>query len=394
MEKTFKEFMLECQYYHHSQESYDIMRECAELALMEKYIEDHKFYDAHLGEFAESMIAEGYFGESVDIGSIEVLTEKARAKKGNLMSRLMQAMLKLITGFWKFTGKMANAFDQTTADAAAIVKALNSQVLSDEKVRKITELAGLLHEKCPGFEPHEEQPFISSLKITPVTGQVDDIVIRYLAAGLADKKAVAKVGLLGRESTIGALPIDTLRSAAVKFCSKNPYTMGAAVKELTATWSKIQIDGLEIPVIPKEIERASNQLKQVKDMIEQGLNNVSGGAQFLADVTKGVAGAVTAGVNAAKADQNPQNGQGQPANSGVDVNAVADNVSAAVMQAAEKLRGMVQASIGASMSVYADYSKYRKMCISTMKTILTTKDGDITEQNSGDPAGNAQPAGA
>ena len=346
MDMTFAEFAKQCQFYHRSKESYDVLRECAEIELMEKYIEDHKFYEEHANEFAGTALAEGYFGESVDAGSLEILMEKSKLKKYNLMSVILKGFLKLMSGFCKFTGRMAAAFDKTTADAENVVKALNSQVISDAKMARIRTMVNEALQSCPGFVPHEIQPFAGKLKFTPMTGTAEK--------GLVN--ANAKVGLFNG-AQVGALPIDTLRSAAADVVSMNPQKIFGTAQTCMATWAKVSADGLMIPVIPKEIERAKADLEKVCSSIEEGINSVAGGAQVVGAIVKDGADAITG----------------------------------ALTKGAEELRKIVNASIGASLSVYSDYSKFRKLIIGGMKTILTDKEPDTATQQP-TAQGETQPA--
>lgn len=379
MDMTFAEFAKQCQFYHRSKESYDVLRECAEIELMEKYIEDHKFYEEHVSEFAGTALAEGYFGESVDSGSLEVLMEKSKLKKYNLMSIILKGFLKLITGFSKFTGRMAAAFDKTTADAENIVKALNSQVISDAKMTKIRAMVDEALQSCPGFVPHENQPFAGKLKFTPMTGTAEKKLSTALAAGLSNTKATAVVGLFNG-AQVGALPIDTLRSAAADVVSMNPQKIYGTIQTCLATWAKVSKDGLTIPVIPKEIDRATADLEKVCSAIEDGINSVAGSAQVVGAIVKNVNTTIAAKDPDTLADPNKAK-RADAINDGTDA------VTGALTKYAEELRKMVNASIGGSLAVYSDYSKFRKMIIGGMKTILTDKEPDAATQQ---PA--AQPA--
>lgn len=383
MDMTFAEFAKQCQFYHRSQESYDVLRECAEIELMEKYIEDHKFYEEYANEFAGTALAEGYFGESVDSGSLEVLTEKSKLKKYNLMSVILKGFLKLMTGFGKFTGRMAAAFDKTSADAENVVKALNSQVISDAKMTRIRTMVSEALQSCPGFVPHENQPFASKLKFTPMTGTAEKGLVNALAAGLSNSKANAKVGLFNG-AQVGALPIDTLRSAAADVVSMNPQKIFGTAQTCMATWAKVSADGLMIPVIPKEIERAKADLEKVCSSIEEGINSVAGGAQVVGAIVKDVNTTIAAKDPDTLADPNK-------AKRADAINDGADAITGALTKGAEELRKIVNASIGASLSVYSDYSKFRKLIIGGMKTILTDKEPDTATQQP-TAQGETQPA--
>lgn len=105
MAKTYGELILEYQNYDHSQEHYELMKECYELNLMEKYIQNQQFMAESMDdirtEFKE--FDESYFGESVSEDNLQALIESANNKSKGIFNRIwkgIKSLWKKIAGFF------------------------------------------------------------------------------------------------------------------------------------------------------------------------------------------------------------------------------------------------------------------------------------------------------
>ena len=83
---TFGEFVREVELYEYSQENYDLVKECAELQVIGRYIDNQKFIaeNAAFVESAGSVYGDGYFMESVSENDIQALEESFKTKAGNI----------------------------------------------------------------------------------------------------------------------------------------------------------------------------------------------------------------------------------------------------------------------------------------------------------------------
>ena len=72
---TFRDLMTECLMYNHSAEHFDLMKECSELTLTCKFIEDQQFMAENAAEINSGIVTftEGYLQESYDESTLEVL---------------------------------------------------------------------------------------------------------------------------------------------------------------------------------------------------------------------------------------------------------------------------------------------------------------------------------
>lgn len=103
---TFKDVILEASMYDHSKEYFELCKECSELELTEKLIEDQKFAQENASLFEGAELSENYFSEAAEESVIVALTEKADNKKKGLLSRIGSGIKSLIRRFANFLLKM------------------------------------------------------------------------------------------------------------------------------------------------------------------------------------------------------------------------------------------------------------------------------------------------
>lgn len=363
MAKTYNDLMVEAINFHHSAEHLRMMRECSEIALMDQYIEDVKFINEHADEFAACNFDEGYFSESVSDNDLQYMMERSIFKKKSLLHKILQGLMKLFYGFKTFSGKVSKAFDSTTKDAAEIVSALNKEVLSPEKTKKVIEAVNKAYKKCPGFRPHKEQPFASKLRVTVEDGNPNKEMVSRLAAGLSNKTVKAYAGMMTNDGPVGPIPITALRKAALSFVSGDPGDIVAAVSMLGSTWADVSKNGLDISVVPKDIERATDELTMVMNKIDSVMDQ----AESSVALAGGIAKELTKGHDEQTAKENE--GKSDKDKKPI-IGDVVNTVTSTSMKGMNELYKMINSSIGASMRLYSDYSKYRKLLIGDLKSII------------------------
>jgi hypothetical protein len=102
---TFRDYIYECENYEYSAEYYELMKECSELSLMERYLENQNFI-SNINESAIDVnITSGYFAESVDDNSIQKIYEEAEAKKSNIVIKTLKRIGKTVKIIWNFLKK-------------------------------------------------------------------------------------------------------------------------------------------------------------------------------------------------------------------------------------------------------------------------------------------------
>jgi len=90
---TIQEVLTSYELYPHSKEHYDLLKEEAELALMEKYIEDQTF----IMENSEAIKAVDLVFESASMDSLNLVKEAAEEKSANLFTKIWNGIKKAIS---------------------------------------------------------------------------------------------------------------------------------------------------------------------------------------------------------------------------------------------------------------------------------------------------------
>lgn len=365
MKKTFLDCILECESYPYSQEKYEIMKECSELALMEQYMDSQQFMAEHTELFSESVnIQEGFLMESADEGSLEVITEKADTKAKSLRARIVNGFMRIINAFKNLIAKIQNKFDSTTKEGQKVVHMLKKhEEFSDAQVAEIQRIVDAAKKKYDGFVPRTGQPYLS--KVTMKTSSTDEKITALrndLAAALSDTKVVAEVGMTKNGAAIGALPIETIRKALLTTAVGGTGELKGVVTNLTTAWGKAQKDGITIMVNTDQINKAHKDLQEILDSFNQEVKKYEDKAK----------NAVAIGAAAAGVDKDD-----------------AKKIDAMASQAFSEIYGMAQATIGASMRLYSGLNGYRSAVISGVKKYLETGKGATAAEKAVDAAKDA-----
>ncbi len=106
MEKacTYRDFLIECENYNHSKEHYEIMKESAELMLMEQFVENQEFAKENTIEFTE-----GYLMEAADADSVNAASEAIDKKGQGLVKKIFS---KIATVFKRFAAWIKKLFEK------------------------------------------------------------------------------------------------------------------------------------------------------------------------------------------------------------------------------------------------------------------------------------------
>lgn len=348
MAKTFKDFILECEMYPHSKENYELMKECSELAIMEKYLEDQAFYQEHAEMLSaeDISITESYFQESVDQNTIEAFNEKYSAKTNSIGGKIKSGLLRIVKTFANLFAKIGNKFDETTSAGQNVLKKLNGMKLTDEQVSDIKNIVDSAKNKdSSNFPIAPNQPYLKNVKLQYVSGDNSFSELKNdLAAALSDKVVVANVfatnsGTNVNTETIGAVPVDVIRDTCKAVIEGNGHQIVGAMKALSSTWLDVKKHGMKINVNTKQIDKNAQELNDICAKIEQmGKEN--------AQVFGALAGAAG---NAAGAQE---------------------NVGAKVMQDMNSAYAAITACIGQSTRIYTKLNAYRQSVITGLSNYL------------------------
>ena len=116
---TLRDFLNECKSYQYSSEYYNLMKESAEIVLMEHFVENQNFVKANNDTFTE-----GYLMESVSDEQIQQITESIKEKSAKLGATIKNSIAKIVNGFKAFI--------------ATLIKRRDNYKVSDGLVKKAT----------------------------------------------------------------------------------------------------------------------------------------------------------------------------------------------------------------------------------------------------------------
>lgn len=348
MAKTFKDFMLECEMYPHSKENYDLMKECAELGIMEKYLEDQKFYQEHKEQLTAGDIAitESYFAEAVDENTMEAFTEKYKAASNSISGKIKNGLKRILKTFANLFAKIGNKFDETTSAGQNVLKKLNGMKLTDEQVADIKKIVDNAKGKdTSNFPVAPNQPYLKHIKLQYVSADNTFSELKNdLAAALSDKVVVASVfankdGTNIDTSTIGAVPVETIRDTCYAVINGDKHKIVGALQALSSTWLDVKKNGMKINVNTKQIDKNAQELNDICSKIEQmGQENAQ------------MAGAIAGAVN------NAAGGDGA--------------VGAKVMNDMNDAYSKITSCIGQSTRIYTKLNAYRSSVIVGLSNYL------------------------
>lgn len=106
---TFKDVILEASMYDHSNEYFELCKECSEVELTEKLIEDQKFMQENASLLEGTEISPNFFTEAAEEPIITALMEKTEKKKKGILSRLSSGIKNLIKRFANFLLKISGS---------------------------------------------------------------------------------------------------------------------------------------------------------------------------------------------------------------------------------------------------------------------------------------------
>ncbi len=207
--QTFSDFMEEAFNYEYSREHFELCKECANIQLMDMYIESQIFMAGNAGVINSGNIefTEGFLFESVeDTDAIKAIYEEAEAKKQNILKRIWEKFKQWVAKFGNWLLKVTGAKGKYFIDINEyneLCKKLES--LGDEKTELLAKIADL--EEKYGFTVGSLET--ANRTIENLQKQVDDTT--------SENKRLKKVSS-DRAQTIAQLEKD-LKEANIKIVS-------------------------------------------------------------------------------------------------------------------------------------------------------------------------------
>ena len=137
---TIQEVLTEYEFYTHSKEHYDLLREETELSLMEMYIEDQKF----IMENAEAIKSTTMLFENASADSLQLVKEAAEEKAANLFVKIWNGIKKAISFVIKAFKKL---FSKIFKSDKQIVNFCEKHEFTQEELIKILKV----NDSIPSF---------------------------------------------------------------------------------------------------------------------------------------------------------------------------------------------------------------------------------------------------
>ena len=236
MAYTYRDFLNECENYNHSKEHYEIMKECAELMLMEQFVSDQQFTKENTTTFSE-----GYLMESVGDDYITEAEEKLGAKTLALVKKICAAIAKTVKNFFKW---IKNLFKKSKVDKLAGIK-----LSEEEKAKYVGDVINIMK----NLNGNGVQILDKKKHVIPCDDENKDKVIDYLIKSLKNKKL--NVQYEKDVVTVEAL-IDAFNLTS-KLETANVESATALIKKSMSTSLTIDLENVEekINAIDEEIAK-------------------------------------------------------------------------------------------------------------------------------------------
>lgn len=279
---TFKDFIVECELYPYSKEHFELMKECSELELSEKYINNQIFLSEYMDLSDSSIQLENnFFQESVEDSNLLFLTEKYADKFKSLLGKIVVKLSKIFKVFSVFFGKIGNKFDVITSKGQQVLKQLNSTELTNEQLDDLKKIIDTIrNEDKYKFPIKKNQPYAKKIKFTyegknDAYAQLKD----ELAVALSDNTVVAETLFDSTndhydEERMSIMDPDDLYEIGIKLKSGTESDIINLVPNMLTSWSRLRKSGLIIHVNTNNINKTAEKLTYISKELSNALDEI------------------------------------------------------------------------------------------------------------------------
>ena len=160
MAQTIGQFITECENYQYSQEYYELLKECSELKLMERYLENQDFME---GVSSDEEFTEGFLMEAGNEETKGNVKKSFKEKSSSAWNKIVTTAKNLLKKAINFFTKIGNLFDEQSRTAGRILKYFAKNGVSDDVAKKIFDVYkhGIPQGKglTNGFAFHKKQEY-------------------------------------------------------------------------------------------------------------------------------------------------------------------------------------------------------------------------------------------
>lgn len=372
---TYRDFIAECEMYNHSAEHFNLMKECSELELTAKFMEDQIF----MAENAISIggvvaLSEGYFQESVDENTIEVMTEKFNAKAVNIREKIYNGLKKIVGVFMNFFRKISNKFDTLTSSGQKCREKLAGMKLDNDDIESLKKIIASAKSKDGSFPVAAKQPYLGKIKLGNFTSSDQSVVIlkNDLAAALSDKTVLADVSSF-TDAAFSAEEIeDVVVRIGLNYKHMKLSNITGILSTLTSAFNHNKTNGILIKVNTKEISNHADKLQKISDKIsEAGRDIENKTAANHATLTGAYNAGVDIGSKIASAVTKEETDRS-------DYKITDEMAASAVADVNSKINTaytLITKGIGSSIKLYTGLNSYRSSVITGLESFIKSKSG-------------------
>ncbi len=264
MAQTFNDFVMECACYGHSKEHYDLMKECAELTLMESYLADQQFMTENADSIKSHTFTESYFQESATGETVEQITESVQTKAKAIWGKIKGGFKKIISTVVKFFKGIVAKLTGNEGGAATIFESLKGFNLSDDEWDKLgTTLQKIAMDSKLALKG--KQPFsVAKLGCKNMNLQ------RYFAAALSTNKVA-----LDNPNSANVVDGETLCKIMEQFiANQKKADFSATLKLIKAAQEASFKNGVVVKVDVKAIQSVVDRLEKVQESYKDEMDNL------------------------------------------------------------------------------------------------------------------------
>lgn len=291
MAQTFRDFIVECELYPYSKENFEIMKECTELKLQEKYLENARYMEAVADIYTEANgyhLAEGYFQEAADTSFLEAVEDEANKKKVGILGKIIKGIQWLIGKLAKFFNFIGSKLDKLAGNTEAVATKVEAIDISPANIEAVKDALRLKGSNLADNVKTTGDFYIDFAKLH-MTGIGSDVAsyVKYYLAILFGKNQIRVVpndsdGPLALNNYVddesGIIDIKTL-DEIIKVVTKwdlNAADLQSVIKRFDTSLNIVKKTGVDITLSSKKIaEFQANLVNQYKPNMDKLVKNIN-----------------------------------------------------------------------------------------------------------------------
>lgn len=271
MAQTFNDFVAECATYEHSREHYDLLKECSEITLMEKYIEDQQFIEnvAELTINESVTFTESYFAEAASEEQKEAVKTSVEKKKANVWTKIMNGIKKVINAIISFFKKFAAKLTKTSAEATALHNALKKHNLRQAEYNELgKQLEAAAKRSDIVIERNQKDE--TKLGISEVKEITAMQYTRYYAVALSS--TFVTLGANHKEEAVDA---KTLVKVIKKFLKdEKKHDFKTTVNAIENAKNEARSTGIIVYANDKTVKKLADTLTELNSVLDQKMKDM------------------------------------------------------------------------------------------------------------------------